>query len=192
MSNCGDNASFTPAPECVFPEGTLEITENGIFDVTEYASADVNVSGGGSSYTLLAEDDFEVLNPSSSGVGDVVKTFQIGSAAWTASKIIYVRIRIKGEYEKPHFVETDSFSINRNVANGTTTPMNFSNKMLIKLADDTWYGADSSAGFVYSANISSDGIVTINARGHSTYGVNGTYHAEVYALDWPDDISPFA
>lgn len=33
----------------ITPTGTIDITENGTYDVTRYASADVNVSGGGQS-----------------------------------------------------------------------------------------------------------------------------------------------
>ena len=36
-----------PEDECIVPEGTIEITENGTVDVKDYEYAEVSVSGGG-------------------------------------------------------------------------------------------------------------------------------------------------
>lgn len=43
----------------ITPTGTLSITANGTYDVTNYASVIVNVSGGGS-YTVLTTADIEL------------------------------------------------------------------------------------------------------------------------------------
>lgn len=51
------NRVIGTAEEGPTPTGTLSITENGTYDVTNYANADVNVSGGGGmTETLLWEN----------------------------------------------------------------------------------------------------------------------------------------
>ena len=54
------------------PEGTLNVSENGTVDVSQYASANVNVSGGGGGYThvnLLAS--FAIADYTSSAEGEL-------------------------------------------------------------------------------------------------------------------------
>lgn len=51
----------------ITPTGELSITENGTYNVTEYASADVNVSGGSSEYNASVYTEGDFLSSGSNG-----------------------------------------------------------------------------------------------------------------------------
>lgn len=52
----------------ITPTGTINITENGIVDVTNYASANVSVSGGGGDYTIITANDFFFMDDEGTSV----------------------------------------------------------------------------------------------------------------------------
>lgn len=159
-----------------------------LFDLAVASKLAGGGGGGGSSYKLLAEDDVVVSNPSSSGSGSIVKAFNLDPAiVFTSDKIIYVRTRIKSNYVKPHTICADSFSWSPNASIGKTSDMPFRGITYDLKADGTWH----TSNFGFTPVVLVDGTVNIYAKYDATYDINGTYHVEVYSLEWPDGVSPF-
>lgn len=67
-NECRENASYTPAEPCIPPEGTIQITENGLIDVAQFANADVNVSGGESSLEIAEVINYDKLLVQDEGI----------------------------------------------------------------------------------------------------------------------------
>lgn len=182
----GDEGKVVSNGALVSQTAHAEVTANGTIDTTLNNSVVVNVSGSsGYGYTKLAEQDFTV-NTSSTTQTDV-GTIACGLSAYTTEKLLYVRIRDKAGKRNGYYFGSDSFYSNR--GNGTAT-----------IRGIVWYTVDSSgttkvnssnAG-IYPNYLYANGNLDIAAKYSNTPGtINGTFHVEVYLLDWPDGVSPF-
>lgn len=175
------------------------ITDKGVATAATNTFADMaqNIedipTGGGSSYTKIASQDLTV-NTSSTSVTSV-GTVSLGSTAWTAAKILYIRIRDKAGARNGYFVGSDNYIFNYMAAGGATTGTDqvVARQMYSKNSSGAWGSSNSTYG-VYVASIAADGTLTISARYNSSSSrtINGTYNVTVYTLDYaPDQGNPF-
>lgn len=169
----------------------LQITKPASYD----ALSKVTVLGR-YGYTLLASKEYTINT--SSTTATVVDTISLGPIAWTKDKIIYVRVRDKVGKRAGYFYGSDVFFLNVNAANNSTSSLAMTNMPKVSLsysASNSWalYTGTSCYGIYGNSISSSVGGISIYSRYSSSYSltINGTYTCEVYALDWPDGISPF-
>lgn len=155
----------------------------------------IPTGGGESSWTKLGETDISVTSTSTSAAS--AGTIACGSAAFTKDKIIYVRIRDKAGKREGYFLGSDTFFININKANGSTSTFNMAGRFIHRYTTSSQYdlslGAIQNGYGVYAYSITNSGTVNIYRKYNSTNSltIDGTYHVEVYALDYPDGKSVF-
>lgn len=144
----------------------------------------------GSAWKLLGSTNLTVNTTSTSAASAGTITLP---AAWTSAKIIYVRVRDQAGARNGYNYGHDTYFTNLNIPNGSTSTLTTAAHMQYAVTSaGEWYEYSGQYG-VYGYSISSAGVVTIRRRYSSTYSltINSTYTCEVWALDWPDGISPF-
>lgn len=148
--------------------------------------------GGGSAWTKIAEQDFTVSTTSTSATA--VGTISCGAAAWTAAKMLYVRVRDKAGKRNGYYYGGDSFLVNTNPANNSTGAATTFIRYCLNVNTSGLWGSSSSALGIYPTSLSLAGDITMSSAysSSSTRTIDGTYHVEVYTLEWPDNVSPFA
>lgn len=173
--------------EYIIPSGTKPITSNGTgIDVTQYAAVDVNVAGA-SQITKLATQEFTVSTTSTTATE--TGRITLDSSAYTKNKIIWVHIRDKAGKRAGYFYGTDTFFMNLNAANGSTSALSTSPCMTIRCNASGNYEAaaqNTSAAYgVYAYSLTDAGVLVIRHRYSATYSltVNGTFVVDVYAID---------
>lgn len=166
--------------------------------IPENIKKDVSILGitgtlkGGYGYTKLGEADLTLSTTSTAQTEQL--TIDCGEEAYTKDRMIYVRIRDKAGLRNGYFYGTDNFFFNTRKANNTTYDCDQVSRILFsRTSYGTYYGYTSGGYGVYGYSISKEGVVKIYSRYSSSYSstIDGTYHIEVYSLDYPDGVSPF-
>ncbi len=162
---------------------------------TKDGTQTTGTGSGSSSWKLLGSTNVTVNSTSTSAAS--AGTINIGSEVVNKSKIIYVRVRDKAGKRAGYFLGSDAFFINYQKANNSTSALTYAGRLIHRYSTSSQYGTyvgSTSTGYgVYGYSITNAGVVNIYRRYNSNYSltINGTYHVEVYALDYPDGISPF-
>lgn len=150
----------------------------------------------GCSYTLIASKEQSVNTTSTSASS--ATTLSLGSAAYTADKIIYVRIRDKAGKRAGYFYGSDNYIFNYNQANGGTGEVTTVARLIHRYSTSnqfaTYVGATTTGYGVYAYSITSNGTLNIYRRYNSTNSltINGTYLIEAYYLEPQGGTKPFA
>ena len=158
-------------------------------------------SAGQSSYILLTSAEMEVIATGSTETN--VDSILISSNYfWNNSNMLYIKIRDKAGPRQGYYFGADYF-INfeqTNPGSGTlsekmgTLYKTNSTGVIISTRTAINYGVfvKSVVSSGYSSGYST-GSINIYKRYSSSYTgtVNGTFKIDIYALNWPDGISPF-
>lgn len=156
-----------------------------------YSTLIDSISSGTNSWTKLGETNITTASTSTSNAN--IGSVSCGSAASTKDKIIYVRVRDTAGPRAGYFLGSDTFFVNTNKANGSTSAMSTAARLIHRYTTSSQYGAYSGTYGVYAYSITNAGTVNIYRRYNSTNSltIDGTYHVEVYSLDYPDGESVF-
>lgn len=166
------------------PSGSISITENGTVDVAQYASANVNVSGGGgSSYTLLSSEEVEISENATTETS--VKSITVNGTDWKDKGFLMVVIRDKNGAERDHFY----WSIVVVPIAGSTSVMRMSGRFDGASQNPPTTTFISAYGvYVKSIGAALNGNITFNiySRYSSTTSgsIIGTYTVDVYLCDY--------
>ena len=135
-------------------------------------------------FKLISSTELTVSTTSTSA--STAGTVSLDSSAFTKDKIIYVRIRDKAGKRNGYFYGSDSFFMNWQKANGSTTTLSVCGQEYYRYNNDALTGVSGAYG-VYGYSISSSGTLTIRRRYNSTntLTINGTFSIDVYEVDPP-------
>ena len=171
--------------------GSETKTANGTYDVTNLASLVVNVSGGTSNWTLIASGTLTVNTTSTSAAS--AGTISCGSSAWTATDIIWVRIRGQSGKRSGYFYGSDAIFANYRAKNGSTSADSVPAVQYYRVGTDGLYVAATGSYGVYAYSLATDGTLTVRRRYNSTntLTINDKFDVEVYKLTLPTGKSLF-
>ena len=149
--------------------------------------ADVT-SDGGSSWTKIGETWELTLENYTSTTAVLAGSKAYGSAISTKDKIVWVRIRDKAGKRPGYFAGSDSFFINTNKANGSTSTYATAGRFIHMYTSGNAWGTTIGSYGLYAYSISNSGSIALRKCYSANYSlkIEGTYLIDVFTLDYPN------